>query len=102
MTGTEVHERSVRALTSLRVLVAPLLIVHGVARTVPGIVDDFGGFLTSVGFPLGTPLAWSITGVEIVVGAGRNGVEYSVLLIAVLLSVAYGTPRRERVVVDRG
>lgn len=28
-----------------------------------------------------------------VVGAGRNGMEYSVLLIAVLLAVAFATPR---------
>lgn len=115
-----------RALTALRVVVALLLLVHGVARLALGIVDDFGGFLSGVGFPLGPVLAWLITLTEIgggillalgrwtrplalyfaaqlvmgivlvharegwfVVGAGRNGVEYSVLLIAVLLALAY-------------
>ena len=114
------------ALTALRVVVALLLIVHGVARVSLGIVDDFGGFLEGVGFPFGVALAWAITVFEIagglalaagrwvrpialvfalelamglvlvhasegwfVVGAGRNGMEYSVLLIAVLLAVAY-------------
>ena len=111
---------------ALRVTVAVLLIVHGVARLSLGIVDDFGGFLDAVGFPLGVVIAWAITLTEIiggvlfaagrwawifalyfagqlvmgiilvhgaegwfVVGAGRNGVEYSVLLIVVLLVLAY-------------
>ena len=119
-----------RALDALRIVVALLLIVHGVARVALGIVGDFGGFLSMVGFPLGTALAWGITGFEIVgggalalgrwvrplalvfvaqlgmgialvhasegwfvVGAGRNGVEYSVLLIAVLLAVAASPAR---------
>ena len=116
------------ALVALRVAVALLLGVHGVARVGLGIVDDFGGFLDGVGFPLSVALAWVITAVEIggsallvagrwvrpvavalaaelavgvalvhapegwfVVGAGRNGMEYSVLLIAVLLAVAYAS-----------
>ena len=114
------------ALAVVRVVVAGLLIIHGVARISYGIVDDFGGFLTGVGFPLGTILAWTVTVVEIlggallalnrwarvlaiwfsiqlaagialvhapegwfVVGAGRNGVEYSILLIACLLAIAF-------------
>lgn len=134
MTEAEARGRSRRALASLRVLVALLLVVHGVARMALGIVDDFGGFLSGVGFPLGTGLAWLITGTEIlggamlaagrlvrplalvfsvellvgialvharegwfVVGAGRNGVEYSVLIIAVLLAVAYAAPAGARV-----
>ncbi len=124
MKGRSARQRT--ALTALRVAVSLLLIVHGVARVVLGIVDDFGGFLGAVGFPLGPALAWAVTVVEIaggallaagkwirplalyfaaqlvmgivlvharegwfVVGAGRNGMEYSVLLIAVLLAVAY-------------
>ncbi|MFN2393148.1 MAG: DoxX family protein, partial [Pyrinomonadaceae bacterium] len=112
------------ALTFLRIVVALLMFVHGVARIYLGIVDDFGGFLTLQGFPLGFYLAWAITIFEIVggiilasgyyvsilalifavhllagiflvhlkdgwfvVGAGRNGVEYSVLLITVFLTV---------------
>lgn len=119
------------ALTALRIGVALLLIVHGVARVGLGIVDDFGGFLNGIGFPFGVALAWGITVFEIVgglvlaagrwirpialvfalelamgivlvhapegwfvVGAGRNGMEYSVLLIAVLLAVAYQAPSR--------
>jgi len=115
------------ALSALRIGVALLLIVHGIARASLGIVDDFGGFLDAIGFPLGVALAWGLTVFEIVggavlaagrwwvrplalvfavelamgialvhaqegwfvVGAGRNGMEYSVLLIAVLLAVAY-------------
>lgn len=110
----------------LRIVVAVLVIIHGITRIALGIVDDFGTFLSGVGFPLGAVLAWGITGIEIlggamlglgkwvrplalyfaaqlvlgivlvhaqegwfVVGAGRNGVEYSVLLIAVLLGIAY-------------
>lgn len=110
-------------------MVAGLLVVHGVARTALGIVDDFGGFFASLGLPFGVALAWAITVFEIVggvalalgrwtrvlaplfaaelllgivlvhaqegwfvVGAGRNGVEYSVLLIAVLLAVAAAAP----------
>ena len=118
--------RHARALTAVRVTVAVLLIVHGVARISLGIVDDFGGFLSATGFPLGTALAWFVTVMELaggaalafgrwthvlavyfalqlalgillvhaqegwfVVGAGRNGVEYSVLLIAALLAIAW-------------
>lgn len=114
-----------QALDALRVGVAVLLFIHGVARAGLGIVDDFGGFLDLVGFPFGVALAWGITVFEIVgavvlaagrwvrplalafvvelaagialvhasegwfvVGAGRNGVEYSVLLIAVFLMLA--------------
>ena len=113
------------ALTFLRVVVAVLMIVHGLARIYLGIVDDFGTFLTANNFPLGFYLAWAITLFEIiggislavgyyvaplaiifavhmfagillvhlkegwfVVGAGRNGVEYSVLLIAAFITIA--------------
>ncbi|HMB90988.1 MAG TPA: DoxX family protein [Rhodothermales bacterium] len=115
-----------RALAVLRIAVAVLLILHGVARAWLGIVDDFGGFLDSLGFPLGVVIAWIITVVEIagglalaagffvrplaiwfavqllagialvhfsegwfVVGAGRNGMEYSVLLIVALVLIAW-------------
>lgn len=119
------RDPSALALSGIRVVVALLLITHGIARLALGIVDDFGVFLSSVGFPLGPLLAWTITVVEIVggallaagrwvrplalyfaaqlslgivlvharegwfvVGAGRNGMEYSVLLIAVLIALA--------------
>jgi len=116
------------ALTFLRIVVALSMFVHGVARIYLGIVDDFGGFLTLQGFPLGFYLAWAITIFEIVgsvllvigfyvaplaivfvahllcgiflvhlkegwfvVGAGRNGTEFSVLLIAcfIVLAISY-------------
>lgn len=119
------------ALTVLRIVVAILIGIHGVARIALGIVDDFGGFLEATGFPLGVVLAWVLTLVEIagslalalgfwvrplglwyaaqlvmgiilvhgsegwfVVGAGRNGMEYSVLLIVVFLLLAWANVGR--------
>lgn len=110
--------------TLLRVGVAAIMLIHGVARVSFGIVDDFGGAFAQWGFPAGNALAWTITVVEIagglalaagiaitplaawfvfqlamgiylihgrvgwfVVGAGRNGAEFSVLLILCLLVV---------------
>ncbi len=119
------------ALIVLRIVVAILIGIHGVARIALGIVDDFGGFLEVTGFPLGGVLAWVLTLVEIagslalalgfwvrplglwyaaqlvmgiilvhgpegwfVVGAGRNGMEYSVLLIVVFLLLAWANVGR--------
>lgn len=113
----------------VRVTVAILMMVHGIARITLGIVDDFGGFLETRGFPYGLIIAWAITVFEIagglllllgivrralalifavelivgialvhwtsgwfVVGAGRNGIEYSVLLIACLTAIALEKP----------
>jgi putative oxidoreductase len=121
------------ALTGLRIVVAVLMFIHGVARVVAGGVDPFGAWLSSIGFPLGRPLAWLITIIEImgtpalaagilvrplsvyfaaqlamgillvhrpegwfVVGLGRNGMEYSVLLIAVFLALAWASDSRGR------
>lgn len=109
----------------LRITIAIILCVHGIARIYLNIVDDFGVFLDNEGFVFGVFLAWMITILEIVgsmllifniltfwiclyfiiqllmgillvhlsagwfvVGAGRNGMEYSVLLIVVLISIA--------------
>ena len=117
--------RQAGALTLLRAAAASNFVIHGVARARLGIVDDFGGFLSALGFPAGVAIAWTITGVEIaggaalalgvavrplaawfaaqilagialvhakegwfVVGAGRNGIEYSVLILVCLLVVA--------------
>jgi putative oxidoreductase len=111
--------------TILRVAVASIFVVHGIARAALGIVDDFGAFLGASGLPAGAGVAWVLTVVEIVgglalaggrfvrplagwfgvqiaagiamvhgeagwfvVGAGRNGAEYSVLILACLLAVA--------------
>jgi putative oxidoreductase len=105
--------------TLLRVVLALLLMIHGLARIRNGGVAPFGEFFGSLGIPLGPGLAWAITIFELVggaalaagrfvtpisalfavqlatgialvharhgwfvVGAGTNGVEYSVLLIA--------------------
>ncbi len=115
----------------LRIFVSLLLVVHGIVRVSLSIVDDFGGFLDSVGLPFGLALAWVLTVFEIVggaalaagravrliacvfigelmmgiflvhaqegwfvVGAGRNGMEYSALLIVVLAVVAWQAPTR--------
>lgn len=115
-----------RALSIIRIAVATMFIIHGIARISLNIVDDFGGFLESIGLPIGVLMAWSITIIEIVggaillsgrfrvslsiyfaiqllagivlvhgsegwfvVGAGRNGMEYSAILIICLLAVAY-------------
>jgi putative oxidoreductase len=111
-------------ITLLRVAAASVFVIHGAARAGLGIVDDFGGYLSSSGFPAGTAVAWAITLVEIVgglllalglfvrplalwfavqiaagvvmihgrvgwfvVGAGRNGAEYSALILVCLLAV---------------
>jgi len=54
------------ALTLLRIVVAVLLGLHGVARAFYGAVAPFGGFLVSKGVPLGHELAWAITVFEVV------------------------------------
>lgn len=122
-----------RALALQRIVVALLLIVHGVFRaTHAGYVDGFGGHLDEVGIPAGRALAYAITAFEViggtllalgfqarllawifaaeltagivmvhapegwfVVGGGRNGMEYSVLLIATLLLSTAASPRAE-------
>ena len=119
------QQRLKYALTFLRVVVAFIMLVHGVGRIYLGLVDDFGEFLTLNNFPLGFYLAWAITIFEIVasvliavgfyvaplaivfaihllcgiylvhlkdgwfvVGGGRNGAEFSVLLIASFITLA--------------
>lgn len=52
----------------LRVVLACLLILHGVARLRNGGVVPFGGFLEAQGFPFGVALAWGITSFELVGG----------------------------------
>jgi len=117
-------DRSRLAWLILRLLLAALIAVHGWARLTANAVEPFGGFLTTVGFPLGIAFAYAVTATEIVgsvalamgkfvrplaitfafiyamgialvhakagwfvVGLGRNGSEYSVLLIVCLLCV---------------
>jgi putative oxidoreductase len=119
--------RAERGLVVLRLALASLLLVHGIARVVNG-VAPFGEFLDSQGIPLGIGVAWFVTVYELlatwiiafgpkrllppvclvfvaiyafgiwlvhwpagwfVVGAGRNGSEYSALLIVALLMFAW-------------
>ena len=121
MTDTNVR----RAVTLLRLAVASVFVIHGIARASLGIVDDFGGFFAAHGLPAGVALAWGVTVIEIagglalaagvavrplvvwfaiqilagialihgqvgwfVVGAGRNGAEYSALIVVCLIVVA--------------
>jgi putative oxidoreductase len=122
-----------RPLDLLRITVSLLLLIHGTARIFLWIVDDFGMFLSDVGFPLGIVIAWLVTIIEIggsiflslnkfvkylsiyfgfqllmgvflvhlqegwfVVGAGRNGMEYSVLLILCLTAIFWDSIRTEK------
>jgi putative oxidoreductase len=110
-----------RAALVLRLALASILLIHGIARIRSGGVAPFGGFLASRGFPAGAALAWGITLFELaaglalvanrfvrpvclvyalqiatgialvhasegwfVVGLGRNGMEYSVLILCAL------------------
>jgi len=57
-----------RWLTVLRIVIALYMVAHGVTRAAVGTVDDFGGFLSSKGFPAGVALAWGITCWEILGG----------------------------------
>ncbi|WP_447758380.1 DoxX family protein [Sphingopyxis fribergensis] len=118
--------RAALGLEALRIIVAILILIHGVYRLTMGLVEPFGTWLDSLGIPFGYGWAMAVTLYELVgpvlmlvrrwtsfaalghagiltlglilvhlpagwfvVGAGRNGVEYSVLLIAALLAVAW-------------
>lgn len=118
------------ALFLLRLGLAAIMFIHGAARIGNGTVDDFGGFLSAQGIPLGFFVAWAVTLFELigsvllaagfyswiialafatqlaagilmvhwqegwfVVGAGRNGMEFSVLLILSFLAVALANYR---------
>ena len=120
------ESRGPRVMLVLRLVIAGLLAAHGWARLISGGVVPFGGWLESIGFPLGFWIAAAVTAYEIVgtvllalgrwttwlclafiaiyatglvlvhwpagwfvVGLGRNGMEYSVLLIACLALLAY-------------
>mgnify|MGYP001616620448 CR=1 FL=1 len=110
----------------LRVTIALLILIHGAYRLAMGLVEPFGIWLDSLGFPFGYGWAMAVTLCELVgpalilarrwtsfaalghaailtlgmvlvhwpagwfvVGGGRNGMEYSVLLIISLLGIAW-------------
>lgn len=125
--------RAAAALDALRITVAILILIHGAYRLSAGLVEPFGLWLDSLGFPFGYGWAMAVTLYELVgptlmlarrwtslaalghafiltlglilvhlpagwfvVGGGRNGMEYSVLLIVALFAIAwaYWPPRR--------
>ncbi|MBD9478766.1 DoxX family protein [Pseudoxanthomonas sp. PXM02] len=115
-----------QSLAFIRMALATLLFIHGVARVLAEGVTPFGAFLEAQDFPFGLGIAWFVTVFELVaapvfaagrwvtpialvfaaiytcgiwlvhaqagwfvVGLGRNGVEYSVLILACLLANAW-------------
>ncbi|WP_428264718.1 DoxX family protein [Haliangium sp.] len=109
----------------VRVVVALVFVIHGLARVRLGLVDEFGVLLGQFGVPTPTVTAWVITAAEVlggltlaaglgvvwlcgwfalelavgialvhashgwfVVGPGRGGMEYSVVLMTSLAAVA--------------
>ncbi|KRA40071.1 DoxX family protein [Pseudoxanthomonas sp. Root630] len=124
MPSTDLPAR--QALAFIRMALATLLFVHGVARVLADGVTPFGAFLEAQGFPFGLAIAWFVTVFELaaapvfaagrwvtpialvfaaiyacgiwlvhapagwfVVGLGRNGAEYSVLILVCLLANAW-------------
>lgn len=118
--------RGALAFEALRIAVAILILIHGAYRLAAGLIDPFGTWLDSLGFPFGYGWAMAVTLYELVgpalmlarrwtslaalghagiltlglilvhrpagwfvVGGGRNGMEYSVLLIVSLLAIAW-------------
>ena len=131
--------KAVFSLEILRIVLALLILIHGVFRATMSGVPPFGVWLESQGFPFGIGWAWLVTIIELagpllllsrrlvapvallhafilsigmvlvhlpfgwfVVGAGRNGMEYSVLLIAGLLLVAWSYSGKQKVAANDG
>jgi len=60
--------RLVQVLIVFRIVVALLLVAHGVMRLSAGTVNGFGEFLNSKGFMIGPAIAWFLTIFEIAGG----------------------------------
>lgn len=72
-----------------RIVVALLLVAHGVMRLSAGTVNGFGEFLNSKGFMIGPAIAWFLTCFEIV-GGLTMGAGYLVKWIAAIFIVEIG------------
>lgn len=57
------------SMVSLRVVLGLIFITHGFARLYHDSIQDFGIYLSEVGFPLGIVIAWVITIGEITFGS---------------------------------
>lgn len=57
-----------QALLVLRVATPLLFMAHAGMRIANGTIPRFGAFLETLGFPLGVPLVWAISVVELVAG----------------------------------
>ncbi len=127
MLGVQAEQgRATKAFEVIRIVVALLILIHGLYRLMEGGVAPFGQWLETQGFPAGYTFAMAVTIYELigptaillrryvslaalghifiltlgmvmvhmpfgwfVVGAGRNGMEYSVLLISGLIAIAW-------------
>jgi putative oxidoreductase len=127
MLGVQADEsRAAKAFDGIRIVIALLILIHGVFRLTQGGVAPFGQWLETQGFPAGYAFAMAVTLYELagpvamllrryvslaalghifiltlgmvmvhlpfgwfVVGAGRNGMEYSVLLISGLIAITW-------------
>ncbi|MBI3131329.1 MAG: DoxX family protein [Acidobacteria bacterium] len=128
--------RTEQGLLLIRFGLAAILLVHPIFRLVHHTVPQFGAWLGTQGIAMGTAVAYTVTGLELlsglallsrrlvvpacavligilgmgikmvhgpegwfVVGGGRNGMEYSVLLILCLGGVAIAHWPRRKVVI---
>ena len=78
------------ALVLLRIVVALIMMAHGMMRLIVNSLTGFGEFLTSKGFPLGEMLAWGITifelagGILLIIGLYRRWI--ALILIIELIT----------------
>ena len=88
----------IRPMTLVRIAVAAIFFIHGRYRLITGGYLPFGEWLGSIGFPVGVIWAVAVTAIEVLgaplLAAGRNGMEYSVLLIVLLTAVLLDARRR--------
>jgi putative oxidoreductase len=57
-----------QALVLLRVITALIFIAHAVVRITNSTIEQFGDFLNTQGFVIGTPIVWILTAFEIMGG----------------------------------